>query len=109
MPAHQSPLPSYVSLVLGFEVTLENGAPLKTELAELGFKSFLGDMRAKVESWEELAALFLRLNALGVAFSAGKEWCPSEVVEELKDRGLLQGDFTQIYWTGPGDWHLRKI
>ena len=59
-------------------------------------------------TFEEMATLAGALRALGIAFSAGREWCPSEVVQGLRDRGLLEGEFTEIFWTGQG-WGTRTI
>jgi hypothetical protein len=30
-------------------------------------------------------------------------WPPAAVAEELRERGLLQGTWTEVRWTGPGD------
>jgi hypothetical protein len=46
------------------------------------------------------------LRLLGVAFSAGKEWCPSEVFEYFRDMGLLSGKYLRVSWTQPGQYLL---
>ena len=58
--------------------------------------------------FEEMAELADGLRALGVAFSAGRDWSPGEVVRDLKARGLVAGQFTEICWTGEG-WKLGAL
>jgi hypothetical protein len=49
------------------------------------------------------------VNKLGLPFSAGKDWSPANYLTFLKEKGLLRGDFITIYWTAPGQWHIRPI
>jgi hypothetical protein len=56
-----------------------------------------------------MAELARGLIGLGLPFSAGRDWSPSEVVLDLRDRGLLDGPFTEISWRGPGDWEIRTL
>jgi hypothetical protein len=58
---------------------------------------------------EAMAEIAERLRDLGLAFSAGKDWSPAEYVSWLKLQGLVHGEFTEIYWTGPGRWNVRQI
>ena len=51
---------------------------------------------------KQKAKVFDELRSLGVAFSAGKEWCPSEVFEYLRDEQLLSGKYLRVAWTQPG-------
>ncbi|MGF6152589.1 hypothetical protein QFZ84_003583 [Pseudomonas fluorescens] len=55
---------------------------------------------------KQKARVFDALRLLGAAFSAGKEWCPSEVFEYLRDMGLLSGKFLRISWTQPDQYLL---
>ncbi|MDQ1093912.1 hypothetical protein QE400_003325 [Xanthomonas sacchari] len=52
------------------------------------------------------AAVFEQLRVIGVAFSAGKEWCPAEVFEFLRDQGLLRGRYIRIAWSAPAAYRL---
>ena len=52
------------------------------------------------------AGIFSRLLQLGVAFSAGREWCPAEVFEYLRDLGLLSGRYQRIAWTSPSKYRI---
>jgi hypothetical protein len=85
---------------------------LGRELLRLGFRPALlpwGEMNAHFRpplDVEGMARIARGLIALGVPFSAGREWSPSEVVEDLRDRGLVDGPFQEIAWTG-ADWRLR--
>lgn len=45
------------------------------------------------------AAVLNQLRNIGVYFSDGREWCPAEIFEHLRDRGLLAGTFSMISWT----------
>ena len=54
------------------------------------------------------AKVFDALRSLGVAFSAGKEWCPSEVFEYLRDEQLLSGKYLRVAWTQPGQYLLTN-
>lgn len=54
------------------------------------------------------ARVFDELRSLGVAFAAGKEWCPSEVFEYLRDEQLLSGKYLRVAWTQPGQYRLTN-
>jgi hypothetical protein len=55
-----------------------------------------------------LARLLGSLRDLGLPFlGAGPGWHPGAVFEDLRDRGLVAGSYRKIYWTGPGEWHVR--
>ncbi|WP_369978595.1 hypothetical protein [Xanthomonas bundabergensis] len=55
----------------------------------------------------EKAKAFHALRDLGLAFAAGREWCPADVFAYLRDKGLLSGPFLRIAWTGPGRYRLE--
>jgi hypothetical protein len=57
---------------------------------------------------KQKADVFDGLRSLGVAFSAGKEWCPSEVFEYLRDEQLLSGKYLRVSWTQPGQYLLTN-
>lgn len=60
----------------------------------------------RVADDKQKAKVFDELRSLGVAFSAGKEWCPSEIFEYLRDEQLLSGKYLRVAWTQPGQYVL---
>jgi len=107
-------LPAYVSMARFDWWQVKCAGALRPALVQLGFRPALlprGEMNVHFQpqlDFEGMARIARDLIALGLPFSAGKEWCPSEVVEDLRDRGLVTGPFEQIYWTG-ADCHLRTL
>jgi len=80
------------------KVMLFNGRS-RASLQSLGFTA--GDentLTLPVPDDAAKAAVFLRLRDLGVAFSAGREWCPADVFEHLRDRGALEGPYLRVAW-----------
>ncbi|MBP7546526.1 MAG: hypothetical protein KA754_01085 [Corallincola sp.] len=77
-------------------------------LSDLGFvyDETLSEYTLTTSGAQEKARVFEKLRAAGVCFSAGKEWCPAEVFEYLRDKGLLSGSFKKISWRGPDDYHI---
>jgi hypothetical protein len=55
----------------------------------------------------ERARLLDALRGSGLPMARGREWSPAEVVERLRDAGLLSGPFREIAWRGPGRWACR--
>jgi len=55
------------------------------------------------------ARIFEALQAMDVAFSDGKEWCPAEVFELLRDINLLSGKFIRVSWLKPGYYRLAVV
>jgi hypothetical protein len=85
-------------------------------LRKLGFRRALlpwGEMNARFRArqldFEGMAGLAKRLIELGFHFGAGSDWSPSEVVQDLRDRGLLNGPIAEIFWTGSEGWRTREI
>jgi len=80
----------------------------KNELYNLGFvyDSDLSEYTSLVSGDQEKAELFDKLRSLGVNFSGGKEWCPAEVFEYLREANLLDGNYKKIGWSGPGEYHI---
>ncbi|WP_339533382.1 hypothetical protein [Pseudomonas mucidolens] len=81
---------------------------LSSALRAIGFLQMAGsDVFVRgVRDDKQKARVFAALRLLGVAFSAGKEWCPSEVFEYLRHMGLLSGKFLRVSWTQPGQYRL---
>lgn len=110
--ATQSP-PPYVAVADPTRWAVRHGSGLRRELSGLGLKRPLfGSVYAlKPErplSFAEMARLAAALRDLGVKFSAGRDWSPAEVARNLRERGLFQGAFEEIHWTGDG-WQLRTV
>ncbi|MCF6252089.1 MAG: hypothetical protein L3J75_12575 [Methylococcaceae bacterium] len=81
---------------------------LLTEVSKLGFvfDSNCSDYFLEVQDESKKSKTFEALRDLDVYFSAGKEWCPAEVFEYLRDSGLLTGKYTKISWRSPNNYHL---
>ena len=90
-------------------VKILNGK-IKKELISIGFVNDidLGEYKIATPSDEKKAEIFNRLRDMDVYFSYGREWCPSEVFEHLRDAGLLSGKFTMISWTAPGEFFITN-
>ena len=54
----------------------------------------------------DLAQILVDLRDNSILFSAGKEWSPSEVFEHLRDRGMVRGKYSIIYWERPGKFNI---
>lgn len=67
-----------------------------------------GDFSKRVEHVQEKVILMADLRDHGFAFSTGSGWSPSEVFEELRDKGLLEGSYERISWSGPGCFHVTR-
>lgn len=83
-------------------------AKIKEKLVNIGFANDidLNEYKCITPSDEKKAEIFNRLRDMGVYFSDGREWCPSEVFEHLRDTGLLSGKFTMISWVAPGKFFI---
>ena len=88
-----------------------NDPSLSTELGAVGFVGALEDgvFERYVADDAEKAKVFASLRLLHIAFSNGKEWCPAEVFEYLRDKALLSGEFVQVSWTQPGQYRLEFV
>ena len=106
-------LPPYVASSDFKRVTIQGTNPvLADRLQKLGFGQTADGAGFELRcsepmTFEELAALATKLRDMGLAFSAGPDWSPSEVMNDLRDRELCNGPYTQISWTGPEQWSLQ--
>jgi hypothetical protein len=66
-------------------------------------------LRDTAMSFEVMAQIAQRLCELGIAFSGGRDWSPSEVFRHLRDSKLIDGSFTEIAWTAPGKWSVKSL
>jgi len=113
-------IPSYVDYVRDEIAVQTHSDEIAGKLREMGF-SYIGRgkrrgamSRRVIRKDEEhdhqkVAAALQPLIDLGLAFSSGRNWCPLEVATHYRDKGMLKGKLRNIYWTGPGKWHLREV
>lgn len=73
---------------------------IKKDIESLGFKfdTASSEFALLASSHKEKAKIFCELEKIGVCFSAGKEWSPSELFEYYRDIGLLNGTYKRISW-----------
>ena len=103
---------AFVSKADGNEIIINIlDSSIKSDLLELGFseKTSGTELELCINGADEKAQLFAGLRDLEVSFSDGKEWCPSEVFEYLRDASLIAGTFKRISWTSPGNYHLTEM
>ena len=77
-------------------------------LTDVGFKYEETDNNCKIDvaNHADEAPLMAQLRDLEVYFSDGKEWCPSEIFEHFRDKGLTHGKYTKISWVGPNAYRI---
>lgn len=103
-----------VNSVMAF-VTKADGKIIRVNLIDEKFEyelsklDFVFDHDTKeyvlqVSDNDKKSKTFKHLRDLGVAFSSGKEWSPSEVFEYLREMGLITGKYTRISWTNLGEY-----
>jgi hypothetical protein len=112
-PHITSPPPSYVSQADGDKIVVETHGPAhEVALQGLGFSrpssSRTRTFEMSVASDKDKADVFSKLRDAEIAFSRGREWCPAEVFEWLRDQGLTRGSFQSIAWRGPEQWVVRQ-
>lgn len=105
-------LPPYVAEAGFNRWIVKRVSGVRWSLEKLGFRSWLILPNAHLHrrrklSFEEMGRLASAIRDLGIPFSAGHGWSPAEVVRDLRDRGLFEGEFLEIAWTGPG-WVVRS-
>ena len=84
---------------------------ISKELENIGFSydAKISEYVILVADNPEKARIFESLRDLDICFSAGKEWCPSEVFEYLRDIGLLKGSFYRISWKSPTHSEITTV
>lgn len=77
-------------------------------LSDLGFKynAEFSEYLVQINENSEKANFFDNLRLLEVAFSSGKEWCPSEIFEYLRELGLIRGTYKKISWYKPENYNV---
>lgn len=69
-------------------------------LKQLGFiEESPSNFFLSINSPDDRVKLFQQLRAGDFAFSAGREWSPSELFELFRDQGLIAGDYLRIAWS----------
>lgn len=107
--------PPYVTIARFDLWQVKGGHDHAALLKGLGFRRRLGlggHYEASFDpplDFENMALVARMLIDGGLAFSAGRDWSPSEVVQDLRDRKLLFSPFDEIVWKGPGDWLVRTL
>ncbi|MDN3639399.1 hypothetical protein QWY82_11340 [Simiduia curdlanivorans] len=83
---------------------------LMKKLIASGFRASGGNhLQIETSGDKDKAKIFNLLRNMGIYFSDGKEWCPSEVFEHLRDLGILEGKFKRISWRGNSDVNIQEI
>lgn len=103
---------AYVSKADGQQVKiLAINNTLVEQLEVLGFLfDPVSSMYVKdVVNMTEKARLFSTLRDIGVCFSDGKEWCPSELFEYFRENKLLDGKFKRVSWSGPDIFTIKEV
>lgn len=101
---------NYISLIRSGEVRIENVTnQLLTILESLSINGLHSDFELVLKAPDEqsLSRLLSQLRDLQVVFSGGSGWPPAEVFADLRERGLVSGEFREIIWRGPGQWFTR--
>ena len=92
----------YVSLITGSYIEIKaNSGSIGRGLVDLGFKPELdrrGIFHLAFSNDAQRAQFMAQIRDLGVPFSYGPGWGPSEVFAYLRDCGDLSGPFKKITW-----------
>lgn len=77
-------------------------------LTDTGLKYEETDNNCKigVANDADKAQLMEQLRDLEIYFSDGKEWCPSEIFEHFRNKGLTHGKYTKISWISSNSYRL---
>jgi hypothetical protein len=105
-------LPPYVSSVSSGRFRIAASESARTELKRAGLaltRDGVEWVLSGDDSDAAAAAIAKKLRSLGLAFSAGPGWSPSEVVQDLREKGLVEGRFDEIAWSGPDRWSVRAV
>lgn len=100
-------IPPYVAMAEPERWVIKLSRELRVPLRKLGFRRFPFSSTAELRprrplTFEQMGVLASELRNLGVAFSYGHDWSPSEVVQHLRDEGHFRGSFVEISWTRTG-------
>ena len=96
---------NYVSQIGGNHLVLHcEDSELDQKVRELGASHLIsGDWNFGFGDKSGLASLLVALRDLGFGFVGGPAgWPPAAVFEELRDNGLLTGQYEEVVWLGAG-------
>jgi hypothetical protein len=63
----------------------------------------------QVADESELPAALAALRDLDISFAGGTHgWPPAEIFADYRDRGLMNGDFWEVVFSGPGQLKRRR-
>lgn len=104
---------SRVDQVTRDAVTVEGAArEQRRRLKALGGRSSLfrpSRLTFAFSGERELAEVLTRLRDVGLPMMGGVHgWPPGERFRQLRDQGLVTGDFDEVVWLGPGRPQITK-
>lgn len=107
-------MPPYVAIADPNRWVIKNAGGVEWSLRKLRFHRWLPGLPFEAKyrrplPFDRMGVLATQLRDLGLAFSAGHGWSPSEVVEYLRDEGHFTGTFTKIAWVDGGRWELHEL
>lgn len=100
------PMSAFVAIADGDEVVVEvTDLQIVKQLEGLGLRKRPSDNRLYVKAHGQAskAVIIDKLRNMGVCFSDGREWCPAEVFEFLRDQGMISGNFQRVSWIAPNE------
>jgi len=104
---------NYVSLVLGEEIRVNHvTANVARWLEAIGARECIvnGELVwvVKADDEQALGEMMGQLRDMGVLFAGGPAgWPPAEVFDYLREKGVIEGEFQEVLWRGPGNWFIR--
>ena len=104
---------NYVSLVLEDAIRVNHVTPeVALQLEAIGAqKETICDETVwviRVSNEQKIGKIMGQLRDMGVLFAGGPAgWPPAEVFDELREKGLVKGEFKEIVWLGPDRWFVR--
>lgn len=75
-------------------------------LLTLGFSKEGDTYFIKFANEKEQLSLLEKLAGIGVLFSYGHGWAPSQVMGYLKEQGKIHFTYKEIMWRSPGDYDI---
>ncbi|HKI54989.1 MAG TPA: hypothetical protein VJ987_12755 [Anaerolineales bacterium] len=104
-----------VSDILNHKIYLKNISDISVNAIEEEIGAFQKQIAGRTV-WlitftndSELAKKLHELNELGFLFigePAG--WPPAEIFDRIRKKGLLNDNFKEVRWRGPGDWFITE-
>ena len=104
-------IPTYIEWIQDTNIYIRvNDRYSKRMIRNLGaHKVFLKRLwKISLVDKKDITRILCTLRDNNIAFSSGREWPPSEIFEELREKNLLRGKYTKIYWSSPRCWHLQE-